>query len=183
MERLASVRFDRVLEGKERDELTRVLRSAGITAGPWRSPQASGRTYALLRFEGQGLPAAIAALDARFEEPPLTVLEIQPEDGERLEALALALGGAGAPDGVRDCMMLPAAVLLELDEVRTPLSTVVDIVDVELADAPRRRITPLLGLSDERLAAFAAAMLADSELDASRLIETYTEPLQTARPR
>ncbi len=183
MERLASVRFDRVLAKNEGDELTRVLRSAGITAGPWRSPAHSGRTYGTLRFEALRDRAPLERLGGRVDEPALTVLEIAPDHPERLGALAAALGGTGAPAGVVDCLPLPAALLIELDEGRTPLATLLDVVDIELEREPGRRITPVLGLGDERLAALAAALLSDPELDASRLIETYTEPMRRAAVR
>ncbi len=183
MERLVSVRFDRVLADDERDELTRILRSAGIEAGPWRSPSGSGRTYSLLRFESGAVPEELERLGARAHEPALTILEIAPDRAERASSLAAALGGDGAPSGVLDCLELPASVLIELDEARTPLATVVDVVDIELGGAKGRRITPVLGLSDERLAAFAAALLSDPELDASRLIETYTDSLRPALQR
>lgn len=183
MERLASVRFDRVLEQNECDELTRVLRSAGVAAGPWRSPAQSGRTYATLRFDGGLDRAALEGRGGRVAEPALTVLEIAPDRLERLSALAEALGGPGGPAGVVDCLSLPSALIVELDETRTPLATLLDVVDIELERSSGRRITPVLELSDEKLAAFAAALLADPELDSSRLIETYTESLHPALRR
>lgn len=178
MERLASVRFDRVLDEDEGDELTRVLGSAGVAAGPWRTPARSGRTYGTLRFEAALDRTLLERRGGRVDEPPLTVLEIAPERTERVGALAAALGGAGAPAGVVDCLALSASLLVELDETRTPLATLLDVVDIELERAPGRRVTPVLGLSDERLAALAATLLGDPELDAGRLIETYTESLR-----
>jgi hypothetical protein len=180
VERVASVRFDRVLREDERIELARDLRSAGITTGPWRAPAGSERTYTLLRLNSAAVPQAFQRLGARIDEPALTVLEIAPERVERLSALAEALGGTGAPAGVRDCLTLPAALLVELDESVTPLATLVDVIDIELVRTPGRRIVPILELSDERLAAFAAATLFDPGLDATRLIETYTESMHPA---
>jgi hypothetical protein len=191
VERLASIRFDRVLEDRERDELTRVLRSSGVEAGPWSSPSGSGRTYAALRFAQTAAPdllepAARAALEAAggsLREPALALLEVAPQQAERLDALAAALAGPGGPAGIVECLRLRGSLLVELDEAVTPLSMLVDLIDIELAHAPGRRIVPLLGLSDERLAAFAAAVLGEPELDATRLIETYTEALQPALER
>jgi hypothetical protein len=178
VERLASVRFDRVLGEDERIELTRDLRSAGISTGPWRTPPGSDRTYTSLRWTSGSIPPALGRLGARIDEPALTILEVEPERLERLSALAEAVGGTGGPAGVRDCSTLPAALLVELDESVTPLATLVDVIDIELVRTPGRRIVPVLGLSDERLAAFAAATLFDPALDAARLIETYTESMQ-----
>jgi hypothetical protein len=183
VERLASVRFDRVLGENERIELTRDLRSAGITTGPWRTPTGSERTYASLHWGAGEIPHSLEQFGARIHEPALTVLEIAPEHLERLSALGEALGGTGAPLGVRDCSTLPGALLVELDESVTPLATLVDVIDIELAHAPGRRILPLLGLSDERLTAFAAATLFDPALDATRLIETYTEAIHPVQRR
>ena len=180
MERLASVRFDRVLGEDERRELTRDLRSAGIATGPWRSPPGSERTYTSLHLDSAEPPHALERSGARIHEPALTILELAPEHHASLNALAEALGGAGAPLGVRDCSRLTDALLVELDESVTPLATLVDVIDIELARTPGRRIVPVLGLSDERLAAFAAATLFDPALDAARLIETYTESMHPA---
>ena len=55
------------------------------------------------------------------------------------------------------------------------LRLVLDLIDVETSGA--RRIRPLLPLGDAALAALAAATLGIPDLDASRLIETFAEPL------
>jgi hypothetical protein len=109
--------------------------------------------------------------------PAPIVLEIVPQHAERLPALLEALGGPGRPAGIVAVEQRGAALRVELDERLTPLRFLVDLVDLELAHAPGRRITPLLPLADESLAAFAAATLAAPEISASRLVESFVEPL------
>ena len=75
-----------------------------------------------------------------------------------------------------DSALGDAAILVELQQ-GPALRLVLDLIDVELARAPGRTVTPLLPLSDETLAVLAAATLGVPELDATRLIETFSEPL------
>lgn len=180
MNRLASLRFDHVLADDERTEVMRALGSqAKLT---FCSPQAgAGRTYALVSLPASAELAALpAALDARVDEPPLVVLAVVPYRRVHLGALVRALAGPGRPVGIIDARTVDEGLIVELDDTRTPLSLVVDAIDVELRDTPGRTIVPLLGLRDETLAAFAAATLAAPEIDRARLIETWVEPLLAA---
>jgi hypothetical protein len=178
LQRFTSVRFERALADGERDDIARLLSSVGATVTSWSVLPAFGRSYALAaRGPAAGLPSMPGA---RVDEPPIVPLEIVPLHAGRLPALEVALGGRGRPAGVRECVRSGNSLLVELDESVTPLSFVVALVDVELEAAPGRRIVPLLGLGDESLADFASAMLREPDLDASRLIETYSEPLAAA---
>jgi hypothetical protein len=165
-----SVRFDAVLDDNE----------PGLF-GVWSPHPASGRTYGALEYSGASPRAAIERRfpGARVSEPALCVLEIEPAHPAACERLREALAGPGGLGGVIDARVCEGRlVLLELDETRTELSLVVDLIDATLgAVAPGRVIRPLLGLRDETLAAFAAATLGASEIDRTRLIETYLEPL------
>ena len=181
MNRLASVRFDRVLADAERAEAARVMLSAEAKVGSWNVQSAAGRTYALLSLGLETDAQALGgALRARIDEPALVVLSIAVPERRALEALGEALGGAGRPAGVVDCRLAGDALLVELDESSTPLSLLVDLVDVVLRGAGGRSLFPLLGLRDESLAAFAGTTLAEPALDASRLIETWLERLRPA---
>ncbi len=180
MNRLASVRFDRVLAEAERAEAARVIASADAKVTSWNSAPAGGRCYALLQLGAQADAQSLgASVRARVDEPPLVVLSVVVRERGDLDALEGALGGPGRPAGVRDCRLAGDALLLELDAAVTPLSLLVDLIDVVLRGAARR-IFPLLGLCDENLAAFAGATLGEPALDASRLIETWLEPLYAA---
>jgi hypothetical protein len=122
----------------------------------------------------------LQAFDCVVREPAAALLEIVPSHRERVRALGEALGGEARPAGILDCFATNESVLLEFDDRITPLSLIVDLVDIELQAAPGRRIVPLFGLSDVALAAFTADLLSEPQLDASRLIETYSEPLLAA---
>jgi hypothetical protein len=105
-----------------------------------------------------------------------------PDHRRRLAALAHALGGPGRPAGVAEATLTEDSLVVELNTATTPLSLVLDLVDVELETAPGRRIVPLIPLTDATLAALARDLVGDPALDLSRLIETYTEPLLQQRP-
>jgi hypothetical protein len=176
VKRFASVRYAGVLADGERASASRILASVGATATSWNA--AAGRTYAFVRFADDTEAAAVAAASgAEVREPSLVVLRIRPRASERLGALAEALGGPGGLAGVVLAAREPHALVIELDAARTPLGLLVATVDAELARASGRTLEPLLPLADDALAAFAAHVLGEPDLDASRLIETHLEPL------
>ncbi len=178
MIRFASVRYDGVLGPRERDETVRSLGSTGADVTSWNV--AGGRTYSRVRLEPAGETAALAFLrrDARVDVPALAVLRVEPLWPSTLPALFDALGGPGRPAGVVD--VRPdgdSALIVELDCRTTAPALLLALIDVELRAAPGRRIVPLLPFDDDVLATFAGAMLHEPNLDRSRLIETYLEPL------
>jgi hypothetical protein len=176
-ERAASLRFDRVLAQGERAAAARALDSCGAKATSWAVARC-GRSYALARLAPDCDLAAVGkTVGARIDEPPLLVLDVLPRDAERVAALAEALGGAGRPSGVIDAKTSGDALTVELDEATTSLRLLVDVVDAELERSPGRRIIPLFPLSDATLAGFTAATLRAPEIEVSRLIETYIDPL------
>jgi len=177
LERSASARFESVLAPSERAAAVTALDSAGAKVTSWGVAGAS-RTYARLRLTATtDVERVRAAIDARIDEPALTVLQVVPRESERLPALLEALAGAGRPAGIVEAGICDGGLCVELDERATPLRFLVDIIDVELAPAPGRRIVALLPLDDASLTAFASATLAAPEIDGSRLVERYVEPL------
>jgi hypothetical protein len=178
VKRLGSIRFDGVPGVAGRDELVRLLSSAGIEVASWTASRSGARTYAALALPAgaEAEAAASGIAGARFAVPAPLAFEIVPREPARLAALQHALGGAGRPTGVVEAVLDATSLLLEL-EPRTSLRLVLDVLDGELAHAPGRTVVPLLPLSDEALAAFAGATLSVAGLDASRLIEHYSEPL------
>lgn len=176
LERSATARFERVLAQGERAAAVRALDSAGAKVASWASR--SGRTYALLRLRSDARLEPIGSVpNARIDEPPLLILDVTPRDPERIPALLHAFEGPGRPAGVVEARAGGDSLTVELDESITPLRLVVDLIDAELEPSPGRRIVPLFGLGDASLTAFAAAILHAPEIDVSRLIETYSEPL------
>jgi hypothetical protein len=177
LERSASARFERVLAPSERAAAVAALDSAGAKVTSWGSAR-TGKDFAQLALSANAdLEAVRGAVNARIDEPALTILEIVPREPHRLDALLRALAGPGRPAGVVEATLGGEAICVELDERTTPLRLLADIVDVELASAPGRSIAPILPLGDASLTAFAAATLAAPEIDSSRLVETYVAPL------
>jgi hypothetical protein len=173
----ATARFDRVLTHSERAAAVRALDSVGAKVASWATSR-SGRTYALLEIANDASIDSIrAAIEARIDAPPSVVLDVVPRDRDRVDALTKALSGAGAPAGVNDVRSSGDALTLELDDAVTPLRLIVDVIDAELEPSPGRQIVPLFPLSDATATAFAAATLRAPEIDVTRLLETYSEPL------
>ena len=176
-ERSASIRFDRVLAQGERAVAVRALNSCGAKATSWAVAR-SGRSYAVAKLTTEcDVNALREQLGARVDEPPLLVLDVVPDDPERVPALAHALGGAGRPAGVVDAKPSGDALTVELNEATTPLRLIIDVIDAELERSPGRRITPLFRLEDATVTALAAASLRAPEIGVVRLVETYTDPL------
>ena len=172
LERLASIRFDRVLAQGERAAAVRALDSCGVKPTSWAVARC-GRSYAIVGLaSGSDLAALGEKLGARVDEPPLVILDVLPRDPERIPALLQALAGPGRPAGVVDAKASGDSVTVELNEGATSLRLLVDVVDAEL-----ERILPLFPLGDATITAFAASTMRAPEIEASRLVETYTEPL------
>jgi hypothetical protein len=174
--RFVSVRIDDVLA--EREEISHAITSLRGEVVSWNPRPDLRRTYGLLAVPPECDAAALLrALHAhvRLNDPALVVLEVIPDRLRCLAALQHALGGAGRPVGIVDVVRTDNSLLLELDAACTPLSLVVDTIDVELEQAPGRRVVFLLPPDDAVLAGFARDLLNDPALDASRLIETYVE--------
>jgi hypothetical protein len=181
VKRLGSLRFDGALAQTQRDGIAHALTSSGIEVASWSQAASMPRTYAALHLKSDAeTEAASLCGAARFDEPALLALEITPRDPMRLSALRRALEGPGRPAGVIDVAAGPAALVVEL-ATQASLRLVLDTIDCELRPSPGRTIVPLLPLGDEALAAFAASGLGVLDLDARRLIETFSEPLLAGR--
>jgi hypothetical protein len=161
-----------LLGASERDETMRPYLIAGASVTSWATT--TRRSYATLDL---GDAAPVAPL------PPLAVLRVTPDAARALLALEDAFGGPGAPAGVYEAYRDGVAVVIEFDPERSPVNIVVATIDAVLASAPGRTIEPLVPLDDRTLAAFAAFVLGDPALDATRLIETHLDPLLAASRR
>ena len=177
MKRFASVTFDGVLAACERDDCTRLVGSLGATVTSWNA--STYRTYASVELASGADIAAIAhGANARVDEPALVVLRVTPRFADRLRGLLDAFAGAGRPVGVRDARVdFDGAVAIEIDATQTAPLVTLALIDVETGGPALRRIEALVTFSDAMLAAFAGAALREPTLDASRIIETYLEPL------
>ncbi|HTV73300.1 MAG TPA: hypothetical protein VME66_06335 [Candidatus Acidoferrales bacterium] len=183
MNRSASVRIDGVLAEEEREAASQRVSSFGAHLASLRPHPGVARTYGLLHFDdGCDLTALARILGARLDEPPLAILEIVPDHERRLPAIAHALWGPGRPAGVADATLTSTSLVVEVNIAKTPLTLILDLVDVELQTAPGRQIVPLIPLTDAALTALARDLVRDPALDLSRLIEMYTEPLLQSRP-
>jgi hypothetical protein len=155
--------------------MARTLRSSGAEVTSWNA--AAGRTYANVVFSPDARFASDPPSSAQVNAPPLFVARITPVDATRLPALEDALAGAGRPAGILATHREPDSLVIELDQVRTPLALVLALIDVETGPGSARRIEPLLPLDDAALTALGAALLGEPQLDTTRLIETYIEPM------
>jgi hypothetical protein len=172
-----SLRFDVVYNEADRSRFATGLEPLRASIAAWRAHPPSGRTYVRLAYAGDRPPfAPFGQAPVRVDEPSLAVLAIAASDPRRHAGLATALGGPAGLAGVVDARPFADGVLVELDPRITPLAVLVDLVDVELGGDPGRTIVPLLGIDDETLARFAGGILG-ADIDRSRIVETYAEPL------
>ena len=166
-----------MLNEQKRADASRTLASFAATALSWS--QSGKRSYALLQLSSDGpLEAISGALpEARIDEPPLAVMAVRLSMAAARPAVFGALGGPGRPLGVVDAYLDGDGIIVEFDAQKTPLMLIVDTIDGELSNAPGRSIVPLVPLSDDNIAAFAAAALHAPQLDAARILERHIEPL------
>ncbi len=175
--RIAGVRFSGVLVECEREDVLRVVGSAGATPTSWGV--AANRTFASLALTPSADTGAVAALlpNAVVSDPARAVLRIVPDDASEVARLEDALAGPGGFAGVAFAATESNALVIEVDVHVTPLSNILAVVDLETG-AHRRRIEPILPLDDATLAALAGALLHEPDLnDASRVIETHLRPI------
>jgi hypothetical protein len=178
--RFGSIRFDGAFGSSERAAAVRSLSSVEVAVTSWNVARGVARTYALLQLpDGFDAAAPLAGLPPVLEPAPL-VLEVTPRDRARIGALRHALAGPGRPAGVLDATASAESILLEIDESRTSLRLVTDLITAETGRAGCT-IVPLLGLRDETLAAFAGATLGAPDMHAARLLETFSETLPAVR--
>lgn len=109
--------------------------------------------------------------DAETED--VVSLEIEPRDRGLLDALRDALGGPGAPAGVLKCMAAPRSIRIEFDPRRTPLSFIIDLIDVTLEPSAGRTIALRSKLDDETLCLLAGDLLGLTDLEPSRILDTH----------
>ena len=109
--------------------------------------------------------------DAETEQ--VVCLEIEPRDRGLLGALRDALGGPGAPAGVLRCSAGPRCIRLEFDPRRTPLSFIIDLIDVTLESSAGRTIALRSKLDDATLCLLAGDLLGLTDLEPSRILETH----------
>ncbi len=142
----------------------------------WVPRSRTGRRYGSVARATQELRGALNAIDGVNVRDEIIAIAVYPSMPEALPAIAEALGGPGAPDGVLSCDTTDDAVVVEWDPSRTPASTIYGLIDVELGRFRASRIVELLvPLSDELLARIAAEGLHAPDLRADRLLEFQLE--------
>jgi hypothetical protein len=184
VKRFAAVRFVGALAANEREAVSRSLGSFGASATSWNV--AAGHTYASIESTsiafGDGSlreRLRLAHPSAELSVPPVTVLRVRA--GRAAARLAHALAGPGRPLGIVASFADDDALVVEIDVRITPLSTIMAAIDAATPGEPPR-IDAILPLDDEPLAEIAGALLGDPAIDATRLIETWLEPLLARTP-
>jgi hypothetical protein len=134
--------------------------------------------YALVegRAGSEAMTAAASEVDGRWYDETIIALAIEPTSADALPFLNEALGGAGAPAGVRSCRRLAEALIVEIAPYVTRPALVLQIADVELRRFGGGRRTRLLTpLSLRTAAALAADALQAPEIAADRILEALLQ--------
>lgn len=118
---------------------------------------------------------------AYVDAPPLTILEVLPDRPRDLAPLARALGGCGAPVGIRRSSVHARGILVELDTTVTSLAFLAVGITADVGRA--REIRSIFPLDDENIAGLAALGLQAPDLDAGRMLEPYVEQWIAEHPR
>lgn len=101
------------------------------------------------------------------------VLAVFPSVPQALPALERALAGPGAPDGVLSVRRSEDSIVVEWDPERSAVRLVMGVIDAELLRyGSGRRAELLAPLSEQRLAAIAAAELHGPDITADRILES-----------
>ena len=136
-----------------------------------------GETYVLLDVpDGAALSKlATAYPQAERSIPAIIALGIEPEAADALPALAQALGGSGAPAGVRRAEVRKAMLLLEFDPAQTAWLLMKTLIDTELLrfGSTTRRTSLLSPLTLEMETQIAADGLECPDMKTNRVLETF----------
>jgi hypothetical protein len=136
---------------------------------------ALGRTYLLIEGPDGSDPFAFTqrAPSVRLYDAVIVALAIEPQPSDALPLLAEALGGAGAPAGISECVTAGTRLIVEFRPDVTPAHLITRIIDVELQRFSGVRRTELLApLPEDVVAAIAAQGLQAPEVASDRILET-----------
>lgn len=141
----------------------------------WRHHAELDRTYALV--EGIAPNAfADAPAGAIAFDTPIIALALRPNVAEALPELESALGGSGAPAGMRGCERQGERLIIEWDHETTATAVVLALAGVELARLHATSVNELL--SPVPLAwwtEIAGAGLQTSDIAPNRVLEALLE--------
>lgn len=113
--------------------------------------------------------------EAAWYGESIIALAIEPAPPDALQPLAHALGGPGAPAGVR-CEIRGSSIIVEIEPSITPPALALQLADVELRRFHGSRRTELLApLSTAVAAAVAAHGLQCAEMAPDRILEPLLE--------
>jgi len=111
----------------------------------WKADAEFGRAYALVEEAGERCAAALREkCGAAFVGSAIIALAVLPSVAEALPPILHALGGPGAPAGVRSCESVGEAAVVEWDLDRSGIDVVLGLVDIEIARFRARRVNALL---------------------------------------
>jgi hypothetical protein len=158
-----------------------IVREQGATIR-WQTSHAFGRAYALIeRASPECREAVREQTEPAYVDRPIIALAVSPSIDEALPPILHALGGPGAPAGIRSCEAFESRVIVEWDLDRTPAEIVMGLIDVEIARFCARRVNELLSpLSLTWVARIAADGLRAPEIAPDRILEHLLGGLDAA---
>jgi hypothetical protein len=168
-----TVSFGREASQSERGDVDRIVLGRGGTV-EWRTGSRAGRTYGLVALPSGSVESAIG--EATVHETAIIALAVFPAVAEALPYLFDALAGAGRPAGILGCARCSGGVVVEWDPQRTPVRTVMDLIDVELRRfGGARTAESLAPLPPDVAARIASEGLQSPEIAPDRELETLLE--------
>ncbi len=167
-------RFDTDLPHDERSAFAAHASAAGVRPEMLSNARFAS-TYVLLEVPAGARVSELASRypSAQKNESAIFALAIEPEAADALPALAAALGGPGAPEGVTRADIRDRALLLEFVPALTPWAVIKPLIDIELKrfGSTTRRTALLSPLSVVMEAQIAADGLQCPELQEGRVLE------------
>jgi hypothetical protein len=177
MPEFVTVRFSRLLSAADRARLDTVCAANGAGCVAFAESRAFARTYARLRIPSAAdCDTMLAALEPdTIRGAETTVLQLTLSSPRGAEYLTAALR-CGAPAGLLEVAARGSDLLLEVDDSLTPLTLILELVDVELATIGEQRTgNTLLPLTDAAVARTLAHVWNAPEIGTNRILETYLD--------
>jgi len=118
----------------------------------------------------------------RREAAKASALRVEALPTASLDRIREALTGPGGPAGILSAEIDGSCLLVSYDAARTPPALISAVIAAEVASSPGMHGAGELPRDDAALATFCSRVLQEPDLDTSRLIETYIEPMLIEKP-
>lgn len=171
MDALTGLRAERALDQETREAFAAWCKRGEGSLRAWRAAPSVDCTFAVVAGAlDERAAEGILGCSLHLDRPPALYLSLEPDAAQGSRLLEAALGGRGAPDGVR-LERRNGVLMLRVATERTPYAVVRDLIDLELLPAGLGCVVRLLSPIDLRTVVAIAAEGLGAPISARDVLE------------